>query len=63
LSTGVVDKYSPDHLGGDAEEMCAIAPLDPLLVDEPYESFMNQRGALEGMVGAFVPKVCRSQAP
>jgi hypothetical protein len=52
-AAGVTDQDAPHHLGGDAEELGAILPVDLVLIDEPEINLVHQRGRLEGVIGAF----------
>ena len=53
----VIDENPPHHAGGDAEEVCAVAPLDLLLIDQPDVCFVDQGGWLQRMAGRLAPHV------
>ena len=49
------------HLGGDREEMRAVLPTDPILVDQPQIGFVNERGRLQGVVAPLPTQIaCRA---
>lgn len=58
----MVDENMAHHLGSDTEEMCAILPLWRFLTNQTQISLVYQRGALQGVIGTFVPKVLARQA-
>ena len=57
LRARVVHQDAADHLGGDGVEVRAIAPLHVLLVHQAHEGFVDQRGALQGVVAALAAQV------
>ena len=51
------------HLRGDAEEVRAILPLNPGLIDHPEVSFMDQGGGLESVAAALAVQVATGEPP
>jgi hypothetical protein len=43
----VIEQHLPHSVGGDAEEVRTVLPVDPVLADQPHVSFVNQRSRLE----------------
>jgi hypothetical protein len=62
LPAAVVDQDAADHLGGDAEEVGPVLPADLALVDEAEEGFMDDGGALQGVVGSFGAQASTGEA-
>ena len=52
-----VDQDAPHQLRREREKMRAILPADAAGVDEPEIGFVDQRGRLQGMAGAFARHV------
>ena len=46
MTTGVVHKNRAHELGGDAEEMCPVLPVDVFPVDQSYKSLVDECGGL-----------------
>ncbi len=49
----VLDQNLAHEIGGHAEEMSPVLPIDLGLVDEPHIGFVDQRGRLQGMARPF----------
>ena len=60
---GVLEQQAPHRDRRDREEVAAALPLDVALVDESFERLVNQRGGLEGVVGALPAQVAAREAP
>ena len=48
----VVGQDAPHHLRGDAEEVCAVLPVDVALADQAQERFVDEVVSLERLPGA-----------
>ena len=57
MTAGVIDQNLPHKLRGNGKKMGTILPLRQVLLGQAYVSFVNQCGALEGMVGTFSLKI------
>ena len=53
VAPGVINQDAPHSKAGQGEEMGAVLPFHRLVAEEPEESFVDKRGGLEGMIGAF----------
>jgi hypothetical protein len=53
----MVDEDTPHHFGGDAEELRAILPGDPLLTQEAEVGFVNQGGGLKRVIPTLARQV------
>ena len=40
----MIDENASHHAGGDAEEVCPVAPLDTPLINQPYVCLVDERG-------------------
>jgi hypothetical protein len=58
----VIDQYVPHELRGNAKKVSFVLPLRRFFVKHPQICFMNERSALQGVVGAFLPKVTAGDA-
>ena len=59
----VIDEDPPHHHGSQRHELRAIRPVDPTLIDQAHECFMDERGGLEGVIGALATHVARGEPP
>jgi hypothetical protein len=57
----VINEYAPHYLRGNAEEVSAVLPLHPFLIDEPQECLVDKSRCLECVVLALAPHVAASQ--
>ena len=57
---GVVDEDAAHRLGGDGEEMRAVAPVNRVLVDKAQVCFVDERGGLQRVSGPLARKLARS---
>ena len=62
LAACVLDQNPPHRFGCRCEEMSLAVPLPVGRVLDPQPGFVNQRGGLEGLAGAFLGKLVRGQA-
>ena len=62
MAARVVDQDLPHKLRGDGKKMRTILPLRQVLLRHAYVRFMNQRGALQGVIGAFFLKIAAGDA-
>ena len=62
MAARIVDQNLPHELRGDGEKMSTILPLWQVLLGQAYVRFMNQRGALQGVIGAFLLKIAAGDA-
>ena len=58
----VVGQDAPHHPGSDAEEVCAILPVDVALADQAQERFVDEIVCLERLTGALVAEIPSGQA-
>jgi len=49
--TGVIYQDAAHQLGGDAEELAAIAPVRASLIHEPEVSLVHEASALQSVIG------------
>lgn len=54
-----IDEDAPPHLCGNSEELVAILPCDPVLLDQPQIRFVDQGRRLERVAGTLAPQVHR----
>ena len=59
----VVDEDPPHYHSGDPHELRAVRPVDPALIDQAHEGFMDERGRLQGVIGALAAQVARGKPP
>ena len=52
----MVDEDASHCLGGHGEEVLAVLPVGPVLVDQPQPRLMHQAGGLQGVAGGLVPE-------
>ena len=57
----MIDENQAHEVGGDTEKMRAAGPVLILDGDESEIGFVEKRGWLESVVGAFAPQVTRSE--
>jgi len=57
MTACVVDQNLAHKLRSDREKMGAILPIRQVLLSQAHVCFVNQCGALQGMVGTFPLKV------
>ena len=57
----MVHQNSAHRLGPDREEMGAVAPIDPGLIDELEKRLVHQRRGLERVTGSLLAHVLLSQ--
>ena len=62
MTARVVDENLPHKLGGNGKKMGAILPIRQVLLRHAHVCFVNQGGALQGMVGTFALKVAAGNA-
>ncbi len=55
----VINQNSPHRLGGDAEKMGAVLPVDFALVNQFQIGFVNQRGRPQSVFAAFAAQIPR----
>jgi len=55
----MIDENPSHHAGGDAEEVCPVAPLDMPLIDQPYVCLVEERGRLQRMARRLTDHVAR----
>ena len=53
LGAGVIHEDTANHLRRDAIEVGTVAPVDVPLIDQAQERFMDQRRALQRVIGAL----------
>ena len=58
----VVDKNTPHHLRGDAEETGAVVPVDLSLIYKPQVSLAHERRRLKRVIGALAAQIIGRQA-
>ena len=58
----VVNQDTAHHLRRDAEEMGAVLPVDPRLIDQPQVSLVHQGSGLQRVIGAFAAQVVGGKA-
>ena len=57
----MVHEDAAHHFGGHREEVRAVLPTRPILIDEPEVGFVNERGRLEGVVAPLPAQIgCRA---
>lgn len=56
---GAVDQDAPHHLRRDGEELRAILPGCPALIDEPDVCLVHERRRLECVARPLAPQLCR----
>ena len=56
-AAGVVDQDPAHRLRGDREEVTAVLPGDPRLIDEPEVRLVHDRGRLQRVAGRLLPEV------
>ena len=58
----MVHEDAAHHFGGDGQEVRAVLPIDPILVDQPQVGFVNERGRLQGVVAPLPTQIaCRAR--
>jgi hypothetical protein len=57
----MIHKQPAHYLCGNAEEVSAVLPVHPRLIDEAYISLMNQSGRLQGVIWSFAPQIIRRE--
>jgi hypothetical protein len=60
VAARIVHENSAHHLRGNSEEVCFVLPVDVVLIGQTQVRLVDERGGLERVVRAFVPKLARS---
>jgi hypothetical protein len=55
LIANVIKQNTAHHASGDPEEVRAVLPRDPVLIDQPNIGLINKRGSLQGITRADAP--------
>src|SRR5215469_12487745 len=59
---GVIDEDAAHHVGGKADEVCVVLPLDVLLLGDSKVGLVDKGGGLESMVAPFAAHVAFGEA-
>jgi hypothetical protein len=59
----MIDKNAAHQTGGNAKEVCPVAPLDLTLVDQADIDLVDERGWLQRMSSGFSSHLRRSHTP
>jgi hypothetical protein len=57
MLAGVVDENAPHHLRSHGIKVAAVLPRHAVLTGEEQESFVDERGGLQGVIRAFVSQI------
>ena len=57
----MVQKHSPHHLCGDAEEMTSVLPIHLTLVEKPQIRLVDDGGDLKAVVAPFAAQPARGE--
>ena len=57
MRAGVIDQDAPHHLTRDAEELPAVLPHHPPLIDQPHIRLVHERRRLQRVPAAFAAQL------
>ena len=61
MGARMVDQNAPHELGGDAEELGAVLPLDTALIDHSQVCFVDERGRLKRVIAPLPLEIAPGQ--
>ena len=59
----MVNQHTPNSRRGHGEEMGAILPIHPRLINHPQVGFIGDRRRLKGVIDGFTPQVSGGEHP